>query len=71
MAAGVAMLYAGLALLRPWIDRTYGLHLTLAAPTVTELTMLGAVVAAGILAGLLPGIYAYRLSLADGMTVRT
>jgi putative ABC transport system permease protein len=71
VAAGVAMLYAGLALLRPWIDRTYGLHLTLAAPTVTELTMLGAVVAAGILAGLLPGIYAYRLSLADGMTVRT
>ncbi len=71
VAAGVAMLYAALALLRPWIDRAYGLHLTLAAPTATELTMLGAVVAAGILAGLLPGIYAYRLSLADGMTVRT
>jgi putative ABC transport system permease protein len=33
--------------------------------------MLAAIVAAGFLAGLLPAMRAYRLSLADGMTVRT
>jgi putative ABC transport system permease protein len=33
--------------------------------------MLGAIVVAGFLAGLLPAMRAYRLSVADGMTVRT
>ena len=33
--------------------------------------MLASIVAAGFLAGLLPAMRAYRLSLADGMTVRT
>jgi putative ABC transport system permease protein len=32
--------------------------------------MLGAIVAAGIAAGLIPAVRAYRLSVADGMTVR-
>jgi putative ABC transport system permease protein len=32
---------------------------------------LGTIVIAGFLVGLLPAMRAYRLSLADGMTVRT
>lgn len=71
VALGTALLYICLAVLRPLIDRWYGLHLSIAAPGATELTMLGAVVVAGVLAGLLPAIRAYRLSLADGMTVRS
>jgi len=35
------------------------------------LLTLAGIVAAGFLAGLLPALRAYRLSLADGMTVRT
>jgi putative ABC transport system permease protein len=71
VALGVALLYAALALLRPWVDATYGLNLDIDAPTQREWLMLGTIVVAGFLAGLLPAMRAYRLSLADGMTVRT
>jgi len=68
---GVAMLYGALLVLRPWVDATYGLNLDINAPTAREWIMLGGIVVAGFLAGLLPAMRAYRLSLADGMTVRT
>jgi putative ABC transport system permease protein len=68
---GVVLLYAVLLVLRPWLDATYGLNLDIGAPTSREWLMLGGIVVAGFLAGLLPAMRAYRLSLADGMTVRT
>jgi putative ABC transport system permease protein len=67
---GTAFLYVGLAVLRPLVDRLYGLNLPLTAPTTWELTVLGGILAAGIAAGLIPAVLAYRRSLADGMTVR-
>lgn len=70
-ALGLAFLYAGLALARPWIDATWGLWLPIAAPGLRELTVLAAVIGAAALASLLPAIRAYRMSLADGMMVRT
>lgn len=70
VALGTAVLFAGLAMARPAIDRVYGLYLDIAPPTATELSALGAIVAAGCIAGLLPAWRAYRMSLADGMTVR-
>ncbi len=60
-----------LVLLQPYIDRTYGLQLAIDPPTQRELLTLASIVVAGFLAGLLPAMRAYRLSLADGMTVRT
>ncbi len=68
---GTLALYAALILLRPYIDRTYGLNLSINAPRAEEWIKLGAIVVAGFLAGLLPAFRAYRLSLADGMSVRT
>jgi putative ABC transport system permease protein len=68
---GVVLLYAALLLLRPYVDRTYGLQLAIDPPTQREWLTLGTIVVAGFLAGLLPAMRAYRLSLADGMTVRT
>ncbi|MGE0700887.1 MAG: ABC transporter permease, partial [Hyphomicrobiaceae bacterium] len=68
---GIAGTYLGLLVARPWVDRVYGLHLAIDPPTWGEIGTLAAVVAAGIVAGLLPALRAYRLSLADGMTVRT
>jgi putative ABC transport system permease protein len=67
---GVVLLYAGLLGLQPFIDRVYGLHLAIDPPNGREMLLLGSIVLAGIVAGLLPAIRAYRLSLADGMTVR-
>jgi putative ABC transport system permease protein len=67
---GVILLYAGLLLLQPFVDRAYGLHLAIDPPGQREMLLLGSIVVAGVVAGLLPAMRAYRLSVADGMTVR-
>jgi putative ABC transport system permease protein len=67
---GFAILYAALLLLQPYVDASYGLHLPIERPKAAELATLGPIAVAGCLAGLLPALRAYRLSLADGMTVR-
>ena len=71
VALGVLLLYASLVLLEPAIDRLYGLQLSIEPPTAGEWATLGAIVLAGLLAGLIPALRAYHLSVADGMTVRT
>ncbi len=68
---GAILLYTALVVLQPFIDRTYGLHIAIDPPTQDQLTVLLGIVIAGFIAGLLPALRAYRLSLADGMTVRT
>jgi len=68
---GTILLYGALFVLQPFIDRTYGLHIAIDPPTRDQLAILAGIVAAGFVAGLLPALRAYRLSLADGMTVRT
>lgn len=68
---GVAFLYAGMLFLQPVIDRIYGLQLAITPPKWNEWMTLGGIVLAGFLAALLPALRAYRLSLADGMSVRT
>jgi putative ABC transport system permease protein len=70
VALGVAMLYVGLVAFRPFIDGAYGIHLNIDPPNSHELLLLSAIVLAGIAAGMLPAIRAYRMSLADGMTVK-
>jgi len=71
IALGTVLLYAGLFLVRPLVDAAYGLYLPIEAPSARELAALGLIAAAGLAAGALPALRAYRLSLADGMTVRT
>ena len=68
---GVVLLYLALVIVRPLVDVAYGLHLDIGWLTSRELFSLLAVITVGLLAGLLPALYAYRLSLADGMMVRT
>ena len=65
-AAAVAVLAAG-----PWMQQRFGITLAADAPTAAQWGLFGAVLAAGILASLMPGWRAYRLSLADGLSPRT
>ncbi|MGD1926711.1 MAG: ABC transporter permease [Paracoccaceae bacterium] len=67
---GLALLYAGLTIAQPWIVAEYGLFLPIEAPSNRDLSLLGAVIGAGFLAGALPAWKACRQSLADGMIVR-
>ena len=68
---GVALLFGASAALVPWLESRFGLAPGLGALAPREWAMLAAVLGAGLLASLLPGWRAYRMSLADGMTVRT
>lgn len=56
--------------LGPLAEAHYGLALQLAFLSMEELPLLAAVIAVGLLASLLPGYRAYRLSLSDGLTPR-
>ena len=71
IAVGLGLLYLALAIFQPVVNAAYGLHLSIAAPGVREIAMLGLVAAAGTLAGAVPAWRAYARSLADGMTART
>ena len=67
---GLALLYVGLVVAQPIVDRSYGLWLPIEAPSLREVWLLAAVVAAGAIVSLVPALRAYRFSLADGMMVR-
>jgi putative ABC transport system permease protein len=67
---GVAAVAAAVMLAAPWLQAQYGIVLTLAAPSAAQWGLLGAVLAAGFAASLVPGWRAYRLSLADGLSPR-
>ena len=66
LAAALAVVLAG-----PWLQQQFGITLLPAAPTASQWGLFGAVLAAGMLASLVPGWRAYRLSLADGLSPRT
>jgi putative ABC transport system permease protein len=64
--AAAAVLGAG-----PLLQAEFGITLSRSAPTAAQWALAGAVVVAGMLASLVPGWRAYRLSLADGLSPRT
>ena len=65
-AAALAVVLAG-----PALQRQFGITLLPGAPTAAQWGLFGAVLVAGMLASLVPGWRAYRLSLADGLSPRT
>ena len=67
---GLALLYVGIAASRGWLRTQYGLDLPLAAPSLYEWQLLGAILAAALLMGVIPALRAYRQSLSDGLSIR-
>ena len=57
-------------LLSPWLASHYGLYPALFHVSTNEFALLGLILAAGLLVGLIPGYRAYRNSLIDGLTPR-
>jgi putative ABC transport system permease protein len=68
---GTVLLYLALYALRPAIDRAYGLDVSVGLPASSDLMILAAIVLAGVVASIIPALRAYRLSVADGMMIRT
>jgi putative ABC transport system permease protein len=67
---GLLLLHAGSALAAPAIERSTGIALALGWPAASEWRLMGLVLGAGSLIGLVPALLTYRRSLADGMMVR-
>lgn len=68
---GVVLLYIGLVIAQPILDSAFGLWLPIEAPTLREFWVILGVVGAGAIVSLVPALRAYRMSLADGMMVKT
>jgi putative ABC transport system permease protein len=67
---GSAVLSAGLAALAPLAQARFGIQLLLGPPAGNELLLLAAIFVTGLLASLVPGARAWRMSLVDGLTPR-
>jgi putative ABC transport system permease protein len=67
---GLSLLYLLLLVGQPLIESRFGLFIAIGGLSTYEWILLGAVVAAGFLVGSIPSYRAYRLSLADGLSVR-
>ena len=67
---GLLLLYALLLVAQPLVETRFGISLALGGLSSYELTLLGAVILAGFLVGAIPSYRAYKLSLADGLSVK-
>lgn len=70
ISLGLGLLYGLLFIARPMIEAHYGIHVPIGGLTHYELLLLGIVMLAGFVVGALPAYRAYRLSLADGLSMR-
>ena len=67
---GVVLVQAAALGAGPWLEAQHGLLLSARWLSPTEWMLLGGVLLATLVASLVPGVRAYRYSLADGMTIR-
>lgn len=67
---GLSLLYGALLIAQPAILSAMGIFVAVGILSAHEMMLLGLVLAAGFLVGLIPGYRAYRLSLADGLSIR-
>jgi len=68
--AGIALLATAILALAPVAQTAFGIHLSQQLPTGNEWLLLASILATGLLASLVPGWRAWRMSLADGLTPR-
>jgi putative ABC transport system permease protein len=70
VAVGTGLTYVLLAAARPLLESRFGIFLEVGGLTRYDLAILGSVVLAGLLMGVLPAWRAYRNTLSDGLTIR-
>ncbi|MFB1485977.1 MULTISPECIES: ABC transporter permease [unclassified Thiocapsa] len=67
---GLGLLYGALLVAQPLILSAMGIFVAVGILSAHEMMLLALVLAAGFLVGLIPAYRAYRLSLADGLSIR-
>jgi putative ABC transport system permease protein len=68
--AGIVLTFGLLAIAQPLLERRFGIFLQLGGLSWADLAILGSIVVAALLMGLLPAWRAYRNALTDGLTPR-
>ncbi len=68
---GLVLLYIGLFIGQPILDSAFGLWLPIDTPSIREVWVIVGVICAGAIVSLVPALRAYRMSVADGMMVKT
>jgi putative ABC transport system permease protein len=67
---GVALTYGLLAGARPLLERRFGIFINVSGLSASDLAILGSIVLAALLMGVVPAWRAYRNALSDGLTLR-
>lgn len=67
---GCGLLAAGVIAFSPLAQENFGIHLSLRPFSGNEFVLLASILATGLIASLVPGWRAWRMSLADGLTPR-
>lgn len=70
VALGVALAYGLMAAGGPLLEDRYGIFVQITGLTRYDFAILGAIIGAALLMGLLPAWRAYRNTLSDGLTIR-
>jgi putative ABC transport system permease protein len=70
IAMGLGLLYGLLLIAQPIVEARYGIYIVFGGLSPRELLLLGIVLLAGFMVGIVPGYRAYKLSLADGLSIR-
>jgi putative ABC transport system permease protein len=70
ITAGIGLLEGLLLLGQPLMADRLGLWIGITGFTVHEMLLMGIVLVAGVVTGIIPGVRIYRHSLVDGLTVR-
>ncbi len=67
---GVILLYVLLLIAQPLMADYYGLHIAISSLSASDVSILGLIISASFVMGIVPGFRAYRASLMDGLTLR-
>lgn len=70
LLCGSGLFYLLLIVAAPWVYELWGIWLPVNFFSLLELKLLAVIAVAGLLVGLWPGLRAYRISLAEGLSVR-
>ena len=68
---GFLCLYSVMFVAQKIIDNVTGIYMEITAPSGTEIFLMIVIVVAGIFAGIIPALRAYRTSLSDGLMIRS
>jgi putative ABC transport system permease protein len=68
---GCILFFGLLLVVKPLLVAHLGIYIETLSFSPRELSLLGAILGAGLVAGILPAWRSYRYSVSDGMTIRT